>query len=895
MGLFDKKYKFNELNISSAKQAVYTLSNEESRKRAFVSFLGLEVLLNELKGQKVSITTENTLHSVEKFLDEFELADIWAYHARVDVRVVIADEYPQLWVPRSHYKYGLQPDIYVGVLVNKNLSEAELIGFVETKTLLTSNGNANYYFVDAANLKPISKLKSVLKSFALPAPTIASPHHEKAQELFNDYINNTIRVKDKESLIKHLATCSDCRRDFNLFYDFNKITQHISNYPELTKDYTLDIFTGTFPAQGAPVTIDLTEEHEEKPQTESASNNTNIIAPVIIPAPIPTPPIAEGIAAAGAIGGMAANIVSGISNIELPSEKEMFDSNELEDLLSELENGEDDSNSTEKESSFENTISELDPIEEPVTSELSLDDLEVFEAQEEAPDAELILDELETPQEEPVTSELSLDDLEIFEAQEENADAELILDELETPQKEPVTSELSLDDLEVFEAQEESPIFVENADAELILDELESSEPEELKLNEEDDLILFEEPETNTSSKNLSPSIMDTILTQAIIEENQITNDFEEQSPSLKEDIQTEFDLFTSNEEPSGEDDIDDLSELAGMFDDFNDSHSGAEKQEFNQDEITSDAEPQGVESHANLEELDPELLDILNEDSNENEESDISDEDLMSLLSENEGSSSENDFIDFDNISGLEQNSNKQPLNLSKYKKIIPIASAVAVIGILAGAGVVFMQNNNTETAPQQVAATNQMPQEIPAELDKLHLTGPSHPITSNPQAMPGGTPEAMPGAMPAQETMPTPVTASQPASSNINDALTHAVSGGHNSVRISKLSWEVGASVANNGVLKKYLMQAGRALKLNLSDELLLTSGKPTNKVIKVQIKFKQTGDVDSLQIKSSSGSKQIDAIVLQTVKDTLTYTKLPIIHTNKPYINTILVINL
>ena len=71
---------------------------------------------------------------------------------------------------------------------------------------------------------------------------------------------------------------------------------------------------------------------------------------------------------------------------------------------------------------------------------------------------------------------------------------------------------------------------------------------------------------------------------------------------------------------------------------------------------------------------------------------------------------------------------------------------------------------------------------------------------------------------------------------------------------------------------------MTAGKSIKLSLSADLLLATEYAYSNQVKVSMKLSNDGAVQDAKIVSSSGSKQIDDIVLQSVKDTLNVVKPP-----------------
>ncbi len=93
-----------------------------------------------------------------------------------------------------------------------------------------------------------------------------------------------------------------------------------------------------------------------------------------------------------------------------------------------------------------------------------------------------------------------------------------------------------------------------------------------------------------------------------------------------------------------------------------------------------------------------------------------------------------------------------------------------------------------------------------------------------------------------------------------------------------ITKIAWEAPESITKKDSYKKYLMLAGKNIKLNLQNELLLVNDIPVNKIIKLDLKVTSSGDVQDIKIIASSGSEQIDAAAKKVITETLNYMKPP-----------------
>ena len=114
------------------------------------------------------------------------------------------------------------------------------------------------------------------------------------------------------------------------------------------------------------------------------------------------------------------------------------------------------------------------------------------------------------------------------------------------------------------------------------------------------------------------------------------------------------------------------------------------------------------------------------------------------------------------------------------------------------------------------------------------------------------------------------------------------------NSSNKITKLSWEVPENMANNQKIRKYLQIAGRTLKLSLQNDLLVATELPFSNRVMIDLRIAPSGNLISSDFVISSGSKQIDNIVLQSVKDTLKYVRPPMGEIQSPNSNFTLIIN-
>ena len=95
---------------------------------------------------------------------------------------------------------------------------------------------------------------------------------------------------------------------------------------------------------------------------------------------------------------------------------------------------------------------------------------------------------------------------------------------------------------------------------------------------------------------------------------------------------------------------------------------------------------------------------------------------------------------------------------------------------------------------------------------------------------------------------------------------------------LEVKKISWGIPEYLSYNDTFRNYLMSTGKSIKLSLSSDLLLATEYAYSNKIEVNTEISKNGTVQGVNILKSSGSKEIDDIVLRTVKSTLNVLKVP-----------------
>ena len=93
-----------------------------------------------------------------------------------------------------------------------------------------------------------------------------------------------------------------------------------------------------------------------------------------------------------------------------------------------------------------------------------------------------------------------------------------------------------------------------------------------------------------------------------------------------------------------------------------------------------------------------------------------------------------------------------------------------------------------------------------------------------------------------------------------------------------VRKLSWEVPDYVSADVNFRQYFQSAGKSLKAALSSDLLLATDYTYSDQIRLSVSYSRDGIFQSARILLSSGSGQVDNIVLQSVNQTLKVLKAP-----------------
>lgn len=192
-------------------------------------------------------------------------------------------------------------------------------------------------------------------------------------------------------------------------------------------------------------------------------------------------------------------------------------------------------------------------------------------------------------------------------------------------------------------------------------------------------------------------------------------------------------------------------------------------------------------------------------------------------------------------------------------------IGAAVLVALLVSGAFFGLSLKNKNDAAQNEIAQplpenneTSQTP-ETAGQVDNTNIMANAPDIVD----------------MPKNQAEPANVKKEQPKS--VKPA-TKPVNPDGSIMSVKKLAWELPDYLSYSNEMKKYLQTAGKSIKLSLTSDLLLAKEYAYSNQVKVMLKLANDGTIKESKIAKSSGSKEIDDIVLRTVKETLNVVKPP-----------------
>lgn len=894
MKILDKNYEIeiDEDDIKDARLSSIDFEDEKTKKRAFANILGARLAMKFLFSQEIEANNLYSLYTIHNLLQELDIADIYYKGIKIDIRLVFNSG--EIFVPKSHFQYNLVPDVYLVLGLADDMSAVECLGFFEPSSLNKKNENQNYYFFEKPALKHPEEFLNFLDNFKTePIQDISEEAIEKAKEWFLSLTDKEISPADKRIFFKQLSNSAILREKMVEFENFEFISKAVAKSDELLQDSILDIVgtqqvvdkeelthaefkeelaqaIGKEAPKSSKMGLDslIAEAEAEKNLTPTQEEKHDSSTGAIIAGGL-------GVAAAGLALGtvVAANEANTASaGIALGSEivnqgakvissgleglNNIIDEHKLEELPESIKDLDNFTDSEEKIS--------LDEAEPTLIEDLNENTSETLEKFEELGDLEALppledsfeevelekFEELEEP--ESIETLETLENNEIQEAQEEESESQ---DEEESLEDDEENVSETLQD--TSESTDETPEVLNLDDFDFdLLDNLSENTSNDEEASS-DNLVSFEDisNETDEESQKLNE-----------LRELEASEDGMEEFETLPESIDNESIAIEDNAEDLMSK-VDEFLESAELSDEDN----NVLEQELDVDlEDTTDEIPVTAEEEITfIDKVEPEVIDetdslkvLFAQEMEENWKNDAQQvpEGLASTIKTN--------------WSTLSQNNKKMVIAAS--------LSGIIITSMIVGSAAIHHKTVATNNQSAPIAADGSAATDAtqnPAEMDLATTNDPtSQPIDQLEQ------PTSALGAAPQASAAPR----------DMGQAVSDAFLSEPVSANISKVAWEVPEDLAYNDSFRQYLQVAGKNLKLNLQNNLLLATEMAYANKIVVDLEINKNGAIQASNVVASSGSKQIDKIVLQSIKETLKYLKMPSSEIQGQYVVATLIIN-
>ena len=580
-----------------------------------------------------------------------------------------------------------------------------------------------------------------------------------------------------------------------------------------------------------------------------------------------------------------------LENIELPDIEEKTDFIDTIDNKISLEDVEFDNNSTE-----ENLVEPLNDIEEDTISlndidDLNIEPLDTTDIQEE----KLSLDDVDT-------SNIELNEENI--QQQENSESETLLnsdiEESTLPE-----DNITLDESEIENGTNKEETSAENIseqeadidtsdfmDTSLTLDDEIPTNLEEINLNNDNSEQHSEETFDATENNKIEPEIVESEKAESFG-----NNLLDNLSPENLDNISIEnLDLGNDSLPETKAEDISSNDLLSQIDDILNSSTTSETPVEVPQTETTlnelsdiSDLTEENVNNYsetdtdntlANINELleDNSPQDSQHPDNTKPEQ--VENESIGVLFNDTDPATD----AELDNIETFQE---ERPIPgealmkpTSKGRKNNTLIVAAVLVTVLAAASVVTFFKPKNDNA-------NEIIEPITPQNSPVDNAAPTETNNSTENILATNAPDIK-----KDVTVNVPKT---PQTKELKNTAIKPKQGAKESyINVNKLTWDVPDTLSYNPKIQNYLRTAGKSLKLSLSTDLLLADEYAYTNQVKVSLKLSKNGDIQDARIISSSGSTQIDKIVLQSVKETLSVVKPPSGEVKTPDFNLALIIN-
>lgn len=217
-----------------ASAAANAFAHKDTKNRAYINTLGADLALKYLASENIDVSNVYNIHSIKKILEEMDISDIMLPNIHIDVRVVFDDNV--IFIPKSHFEYNIEPDIYLVFSLAKDFSHVKFLGFFEPRLINKNNANDKYYFIEKEKLNSALDLKKYIESHkGNTTEPLSQEDLENSERIIISMADNDISENDKKFLIKQLTKSSELRDKFIEYENFETLSYKAMTDPQIQR------------------------------------------------------------------------------------------------------------------------------------------------------------------------------------------------------------------------------------------------------------------------------------------------------------------------------------------------------------------------------------------------------------------------------------------------------------------------------------------------------------------------------------------------------------------------------------------------------------------------------------------------------------------------------------
>jgi len=247
-------------NTTEAEFMSRNFVDTEIRNRAYINALGAELVMKYLASCDIDVKNVHNIHSNSKILEKYDIADVLLPNIHIDARVIFNED--EIFIPKSHFKLEITPDIYVILKLDKKFELVELLGFIETGKINKRNANADYYFINKNSLRSAEELGKFIKDFTgSTSRNISEEDMLRGRELSISLADHNLTESEEKELLDLLLANDSLRESVLEFDNFETLAFNVVPAMNVKSE------------QASAAVIDVPEEQDSSENSETGTTD----------------------------------------------------------------------------------------------------------------------------------------------------------------------------------------------------------------------------------------------------------------------------------------------------------------------------------------------------------------------------------------------------------------------------------------------------------------------------------------------------------------------------------------------------------------------------------------------------------------------------------------------